>query len=334
MQNKNKFLVIILILVISLATGCGSNDYLKDENNQILVNETTGQSMRKKILCQPTEETNAYQVYLEHEDQLPTKIKDLPTCKEFKINSGEYSGLWNTFIIKPIAWVILKVGYLINSFGLSVILVGLFIRFIMLPLSIKNMRMSKGMQKIQPEMQRIQRKYAGKTDRESQMAMSQETMMLYQKYKVNPVAGCLVPLLQIPIFFGFLDAIYNVPVIYEDTLFKLNLGMTPLKGLQNGEYLYIVLIILIIVSTYVTFKSSMKQTGQNPAMASQMRMMFIFIIVSITMASFSFPTAIAFYWITTNLFGLLQNQLIKVVLDKEDKRDKKVIDVKVKNRKK
>ena len=81
----------------------------------------------------------------------------------------------------------------------------------MLPLSLKSMRQSKVMQQMQPEIARIEKKYAGRTDNEAMMAKSQETMMVYQKYKINPVSGCLIALIQIPLFFAFLSAINKVP---------------------------------------------------------------------------------------------------------------------------
>ena len=98
----------------------------------------------------------------------------------------------------------------------------------------------------QPEIMKIEKKYANRTDSEAMMAKSQETMMVYQKYKINPVSGCLVALLQIPLFFAFLSAINDVPAIFEDSLFGMHLGMTPWKALSEGQYAYIILIFLIM----------------------------------------------------------------------------------------
>ena len=334
MKVKNKFLAIILLLTISLTGGCGNDDYLKDESGKLIVNETTGQSVQKDILCQPEKDSELYKIYEKNEDQLSVKVSDLPTCEEFTPASGQYNGLWQTILVKPLAFLLLKVGYLFNNFGISVILLGLLIRLIMLPLSLKSMRQSKVMQQMQPEIARIEKKYAGRTDNEAMMAKSQETMMVYQKYKINPVSGCLIALIQIPLFFAFLSAINKVPAIFEGELFGMNLGMTPWKGLSEGHYIYIVLIFLIVFTTYISFKNSMKTT-QNDEMMKQMNMMFMFMIVSISIASFSLPTAIAFYWIVTNGFAVFQNYLIKKILDKEENsKGKKVIDVKHKEKKK
>ena len=86
--------------------------------------------------------------------------------------------------------------------GVSVMIVGLLIRLFMLPIQIKTTKQSENMKKMQPEMARIEKKYKDKTDNESLMAKSQETMMLYKKYNINPVSSCLLAFVQLPLFFG------------------------------------------------------------------------------------------------------------------------------------
>lgn len=333
MKQKNKVLLLILVGIIFLTSGCGSDNYIKDENGNILTNEKTGQSVQKDILCRPQEDSELYKIYKEHESQLEVKIDELPTCEEFTITSNKYDGLWEAILVRPLAFLILQVGFLLNNQGISVMIIGLLIRLIMLPLAIKSMRQASNMQKASPEIQRVEKKYAGKTDSESLMAKSQEQMLIYQKYKINPVSGCLVALIQIPLFFAFLNAINEVPAIFEGSLFGMHLGMTPWKGLAEGQYIYIVLIFLIVATTYISFKNSMKSNPNNE-MLSQMNYMFMFMIISISIASFSLPTAIAFYWIVTNGFAVVQNYIIKKILEKEGNAKEKVIEVKSKKRKK
>ena len=317
MKKHNRIMLLILIMIIGLTSGCGSNDYLKDENNKIVLNEQTGQSIRKDIICKPNEGSELYKIYEKYNDQMPTKLEDLKTCENFDLSSSNYTGLWDALLVKPLALIILKIGTLVGNYGISVMIVGLLIRLILMPFSIKTMRQSKNMQKAQPEIMRIEKKYSGKTDSESMMAKSQETMMIYQKYKINPIGGCLIAILQIPLFFAFLSAINKVPAIFEGYLFGMNLGMTPLKGLQNGEYIYIILIVLIIASTYASFKNTMNQNQSNQLMGN-MNSMLIFMLISISMASLSLPTAIAYYWIIINAFSFFQNYFVKKILEKDD----------------
>lgn len=318
MNHKKKILGVLLVAIILCTSGCGSSNYIKSEDNKVVMNEETGQNLPKDILCKPSEE-NLLKMYEQYNDQLKVKLEDLPECNEFKLNSVPYHSLWESIFVKPLAWVILQIGYFLKNFGWAVMLVGLLIRLILFPLSIKTMRQTENMKKANPEIQKIEKKYANRTDSESMMAKSQETMLVYQKYKINPVSGCLVSFLQIPLFFAFLQAINRVPAIFEGELFGMNLGMTPWKGISNGQYIYILLIIIIIATTYFSFKNSMNQNsnmGNNDVM-KQMDFMFKFMIVMISVASFSLPTALAFYWIVTNGFIVIQNLLIRKVLEKE-----------------
>ncbi len=334
MKAKNKVLSIILIAILLLTSGCGKNDYLVDNEGRMITNSETGQSVRKDILCKPQENSELYRIYEEHNDELDVKLEDLPTCKDFSLTTNKYKGLWQLLLVRPIALVILKFGFLVNNFGISVMVVGLLIRLIMLPLSLKSMRQSQTLQKAQPEIARIEKKYANKTDNASMMAKSQEMMMVYQKYKINPVSGCLGALLQIPLFFAFLDAINKVPAIFEGSLFGMQLGTTPWKGISQGQYIYIILIFLIIVTTYASFKNSMNSTSSgNDEMMKQMSFMFKFMIISISIASFNLPTAIAFYWIVTNGFAVVQNYIIKKILANEKHKEHKIFNIKVKNKK-
>lgn len=318
---KKKIFSIIIVCILLLSTGCGSSNYVKKDKKTIVTYESTGQNLQKNILCKP-EEKELYELYKKYDDQLEVSLKDLPKCDDFKINSGKYQGLWNALFVKPLAFLILKLGKLVKNYGVSVMLIGLLIRLILLPFSKKTLRQSENMKKANPELQRLEKKYANKTDNESMMAKSQEMMMIYKKYNISPFGSCLLAFIQLPLFFGFLQAINRVPAIFEDSFLGLKLGMTPLKGFSNHQYGYIILIALIILTTYYSFKDTMKQTGGNNEAEKQMKMTMTIMIVMISFASFSLPTAIALYWIVTNGFIILQNKILKKFIEIEDSKDK------------
>ena len=303
---SKKIKVLILSLLVLTTFGC--TKYLKGEDNKSVIYEKTGQTLVSNILCKPVDQ-DLYNFYKEHEDSLPVKLDELPTCTEFTPTSLGYNGIWEAILVKPIAFLILKLGELVRNYGISVMLMSLIIRALMIPLSKKSMMQSENMKKAQPEMAKIEKKYQNKTDQESNMAKSQEMMMVYKKYNINPVSGCLTAFIQLPLFFAFLEAINRVPAIFEGTLFSFNLGMTPMVGLQQGNYFYIILIAAIILSTYISFKHTM--ASQQTGAASQMKTMMMFMIIMISFASLSLPTAIALYWIVNNLFAIVQNIIIK-----------------------
>lgn len=331
---KNKIMAIILVCVLLLTSGCGDNKYIKDKDNKIVTYEATGQMLEKDIVCLPEKDGELYNLYKEYKDQLNVDFEDLPACTDFKVNSNESSGLWEFLFVKPLAFLILALGKLVGNFGISLILIGLAIRLILLPFTIKSTKQTMNMKKAQPEIEKIERKYRNRTDNESLMAKSQETMMVYKKYKVNPMIGCLMAFIQLPLFFAFLQAIYRTPAIYEETLLTFNLGMTPLVGIKTGNYLYLLLLVLIAVSTYFSFKQTMSQTGSAaPEAAKQMKTMLYVMLVVITYVSLTLPTALAFYWIVTYAFIAIQNIIINKVNNKDltnKKKDDKIKDKLVK----
>lgn len=323
---KNKILTLILVMIVLLTSGCGSDNYIKDEDKNIVKYEETGQNLPSNILCKPEKNSDLYKLYEKYDEELNISLKKLPECDKFKITSNKSSGIWEFLFVKPLAYLILKLGDLVGNMGISLILVGILIRLILLPFAYKTHKQSKDMQKVNKEIQKLELKYRGRDDKDSMMMKSQEMMDIYKKHNVKPMSGCLVTFLQLPIFFAFLQAINRVPAIFEDKLLGFNLGMTPYVGLSNGNYLYIILIILIAVSTYFSFKYSMNSNNamnQSDEMKSQMNMMTNIMVVMIIVTSFSLSTALAFYWIITYAFIAIQTYIFKR-LSGENKKDKKI----------
>ncbi|MBO4600863.1 MAG: YidC/Oxa1 family membrane protein insertase [Bacilli bacterium] len=316
-MKKFKTLLLALIVVV-LVTGCGSA--IKNKDKKVEIYKPTGQTLQNNILCKPTKK-DLIELYNKYDKQLKVSMKKLPECKNFKINSNKTRSLWEFIFVKPLAYLILKLGYAIKNFGLSVMIVGILIRIILLPFSKKSQLQSQNLQKATPEIQRLEIKYKDKTDSASMMAKSQETMMIYKKYGVNPMSGCLLAFIQLPLFFGFLQAINRVPAIFEGKFLGLSLGMTPSTGISKGNYFYIILIVLVLLTTYYSFKKTLNQTAT--AQQGQSKSMLIIMLVMIFVASFSLPTAIALYWIVTNAFIVVQNYLIDLSIKNDEKKGNK-----------
>ena len=242
------------------------------------------------------------------------EIKEVD-CEEFKVTSGGYEGLWTSIFVKPLAWVILFFGKLTTSFGLGLIITSILIRVLVYPLTKKSTVQAENMKKIQPEMQKIEKKYANKDqkDREIMMMKSQEMMALYKKHNVSPMAGCLPALLQLPLFIAFLDAINRVPAIFEENFLFFYLGTTPKVGISNGNWWYLILTVLVAVTTYFALNKASNGAANTTGndMAKQTKMMTnVFTIMIIVMSVFM-SSALNIYWITSNLCTLLQNYIVK-----------------------
>ena len=307
---KKKICVIAAIILLTL-TGC--NKQLVDGDKKRVMDEKTGQSLSANILCLPENEEILEQ-YKKYEEYMDVKLSDLPKCSNMKIYEKKaYNGLWVQLFVRPLAWVIINLGKMLGNYGVSVMVMGIIIRLIMMPFSAKTIRQQENLKKAQPELERIEKKYKDKTDQESMMQKSQETLSIYKKYSVNPLSSCLVSFIQLPLFFAFLEAINRVPAIFENYFWKFQLGTTPLVGIKDGNYFYIILIVLIVLFTALSFKMTMNQTSVTTESGVQTKYMMIFMTVFIGIASIQLPSAIALYWVVTNAFNVFQTIIFKKV---------------------
>lgn len=149
----------------------------------------------------------------------------------------------NTFIIGPVATLL---GFIMNAIfmfldglfgvqniGLCIILFTIIIYFFMTPLNIKQQKFSKMSAKMNPEIQKIQKKYKGKQDQASMMKMNEETKAVYEKYGVSPTGSCLQLLIQMPILFALYRVIWNIPA-YVDSVKEAFMPLVNLL-LENAD---------------------------------------------------------------------------------------------------
>ncbi len=296
---KSKAIVIMSLLL--LTTGCTKT--LTDSEKKPVKNEATGQTLTENIICRPTNKKTE-ELYKKNK----VKIEKLPECNKFKITSGKYEGLWTSFFVKPLAFFLLVLGRFIGNYGISVILISLIIRLIAFPITKKTAMQSELIKKAQPELNRIQKKYANKQDQESMIKQNQEMMAVYQKYKINPLSGCLFSFIQLPIFIAFFEAVQRTPVIFEDKFLGLQLGTTPAIGITTGTfYSYAIIMIIIAITTFFSFKMNSTGNMEDPSM----KMMPIMMSVMIVITAIFMPTGLGIYWVTSNLFTIVQNILVK-----------------------
>ena len=300
-KKSNTLKILIIIALVFLATGCTTT--LTDKDNKPVKNEVTGQNLTENILCQPTdkETIKAY-------EKNGVDIKKLPECEEFQVTSGGYEGLWTNIFVKPLAFILIFVGEKIRNYALAVIIVSLAIRFISYTVTKKTAMQSELIKKAQPELERIQKKYKDKQDQESMMKQNQEMLMVYQKYNINPMSGCLFSMLQLPLFIAFFEAVQRTPAIFEDKFIGLQLGTTPSVGITTETfYMYLLLVLIIGASTYFSFKMNSAGNMQDPSMKMMPYMMTGMIVIT----SLFMPSGLGIYWITSNVFTIIQNILVK-----------------------
>lgn len=301
-KNKKKNLkILVILLLLLITTGCTTT--LTDSNKKPVKNEETGQNLTKNIICQPTSKETR-EVY----EKNNVKIEKLPKCSEFKLTSGKYEGLWTSFFIKPLAFVLLLLGKLVGNYAISLIIVSILIRLVAFPITKKTAMQSELMKKAQPEIDKVTKKYKDKQDQDAMMKQSQEMMMIYKKYNISPMSGCIFSLLQLPLFIAFFEAVQRTPALFEDKLLGLQLGTTPAVGITSATwYVYAILVIIIAVTTFYSLKMNLTASTAEPSMKMMPIMMSGIIIVT----SLFMPSALGLYWITSNLLTIIQNILVK-----------------------
>lgn len=297
MKNKK---IIMIILCIFMLTGC--TKILKDSEKKVVKNPETGQAITENIICKPADK-DAIKIYEDNN----VDISKLPECEKFTPLKN-YEGLWTSLFVKPLAWLIIKIESLVKNSGLAIIISCLLIRLVLYPLTRKTAMQSELIKKASPELEKLEKKYKDKTSTEDQQRKAQEMMLIYQKYQINPISGCFLSFLQIPLVMAYYEAINRTPIIFEGNFLSLNLGTTPWTAITHGKYIYIILIVLIFLTTLVSFKKTLKDQS---AQAQNMKFSLYFMLAIITYASFTMSSALGIYWVTSSIFTVIQNLLVE-----------------------
>lgn len=245
-------------------------------------------------------------------------------------------------ILYPLEWVVANVMVIWHqileflgldpaagiTWALSIVGLVVTIRIALIPLFVKQIKASRAMQVIAPELREIQAKYKNKKDQASREAMSRETMELYSKHKTNPFASCLPMLIQAPIFF----ALFRVLNYYLEgdkgeiglltqqlidqaasaTLFGAQLNETFLTPGSSTEakILSAVLIVAMVATTFLTQRQltqkNMPASALEGPMAQQQKILMYVLPFIFVISGPNFPVGVLIYWTTTNLWTMGQ----------------------------
>ena len=190
-----------------------------------------------------------------------------------------------------------------GSYGLAIILLTIIIKTLLYPLTAKQMQSMKAMQMLQPKMKKIQEKY-----RDNPQMMQQKMAELYQNAGVNPLAGCLPMLIQMPILMGMYYALFNFDYGGVEPSFLW------LPSLSQTDPLYI-LPVLSAFTTFLQQKMSVTESTQ------QTKMLMIILPLFIGWISLNFPSGLVLYWVTMNIVQIVQQHWLfrKDDITKENK---------------
>ena len=192
------------------------------------------------------------------------------------------------------------------SWGLAIIVFTIIVKTLTLPLTLKSLRSTRRMQKLQPQLQTLQKQY--KNDKERLM---QEQMALYKEHGVNPVAGCLPMLVQMPVWIALYSALYLLSQTNEEFarpfLWIPNLGL-PEFTTERFPQEPPILAVLTGITQWITTRMAMQpstdpqQQTMNQVM-QWMPIMFVFF-------SLSAPAGLVLYWVTSNVYQMVQQYFV------------------------
>jgi len=192
----------------------------------------------------------------------------------------------------------------IANYGVVIILLTLIVRLVLTPLTISQTRSMAKMQKMQPQIKELQKQY-----KDDKQRLQQETMEFYRKNNVNPLAGCLPLLLQMPVFFALFGALRFPSERVTDVVDNFNFLWLNL----NERDPYYILVVLMVATMFLSTKMSTTDPKQSKIMYI-MPVVFGFI-------SWQFPAGILVYWVTTNIWSIGQQYVVNRIVKRDRGKD-------------
>lgn len=209
-------------------------------------------------------------------------------------------GFFQRYFVYPMSWALdTFANLLFGEYGLSILVVTIIVRLLVLPLNLKQYQSSKAMQKIQPELQALQKKY-----KNDQQKLQEETMKLFQKHNINPLAGCFPVLIQMPVLIALYHAIMRNTEISSHSFLWLQLG-------ERDPF---ILPLLAALTTWIQQKVMTMHMPNN-----QMQALLVIFPVLIFVMAMSFPSALPLYWVYSNIFTIIQTYFLYGRSQKDEK---------------
>lgn len=215
----------------------------------------------------------------------------------------------------------------IHNTGLCIILFTIVAYTLMYPLNSKQQKSSRLMSKINPEIKKIQKKYQGKRDQQSQMKMNEETQAVYAKYGISPFSGCLPLIVTLPVMFCLYRVMYDVknyvPELANNAnnFLGLNIDLSPLGYFKEGHAFGWTAFIIPVLAVFFQFLNTKllqvkNDDNQEPdSMANSMKMMNYFMPFMSGFFCLSLPMFIGIYWVAGSVYRIVQAILINRKVD-------------------
>lgn len=204
----------------------------------------------------------------------------------------ESEGIWDGMIIYNFSRAILWISELFgNNYGIGIIVVTVFFRALLIPLTNMQQKNMSQMSEIQPQMEELKERYSAR-DAATQEKLKEEQQRLYDEAGINPYMGCLPMLVQMPVFIALYQAVNRTPELAEGSFLWVNLG-------EPDPYYILPILAGIFTLGHSVFMQMGKTEGGNKMMSYIMPLFIVFI-------TFRLSSALALYFTVSNGFSMLQ----------------------------
>ncbi len=240
----------------------------------------------------------------------PSQIPDLKEAgHEFEetVNYGFFGGITKALL------VVMKLFYnVVHSWGVSIILLSIFLNVILFPLTVKSFKSLQKMQELHPQMEKLK-----KENKDNPQKLNKEVMELYKKYKINPLSGCLPMLLQMPIFFALYQALMKsielrgTRFLWIKDLSSPDAIRLPFELPMIGNSIHL-LPLVMVAAMVVQQKISTKTMGAavTEEQKQQQKMMLIMMPIMFGFIFYSMPSGLVMYWIINTVLTIVEQAAI------------------------
>ncbi|MBE6117606.1 MAG: membrane protein insertase YidC [Erysipelotrichaceae bacterium] len=237
---------------------------------------------------------------------------------------------FNALLVWPMAQFINKLTPKMGSVGALAALT-LLVNAVLLVVTLKSQIQQQQMQLLQPELDRIQRKYEGRTDDASRQKQAQELNKLYQKYNVNPLSTIAMTFLQFPIVIALFHAVQRSSLLKSTPFMGLSLEVSPLNGMKAGIPGYFIIFLVMIVSQAITMfmpRWMAKKRAQEEAerthrrvqeskASTQSNMMMIYMVILFSVIGLTLPSAMSIYWTIYSVVNIVKMFVVQSIITKQ-----------------
>ena len=315
---KYKFFSSILITNGGVYSGEVSQVQLEDEQYTILYNSSLN-------IPYPEQGTTKLKFFFGPNEHELLSSYDLAMDQIINLGWGIFRWV-NNLMIEPIFNLLKRTGF---SFGIIILLVTLIVKLIILPLTYKNYKSSAKMRVLKPEIDKINKKYEGKTEKDAMMKKQKETMGLYRKTGVNPMSGCIPMIIQMPIllavfrFFPSSIDLRHKGFLWAEDLSSYDAIVTwateiPLLSSFYGNHVSLFTLLMAASTMLYTMMNSSQMATSQPGMPNMKVIMYIFPVMMLFFFN-SYSSGLSYYYLCGNLMNLGIMWAIKRYMIDEDK---------------